>query len=183
MGDMGDTARANYQAARYELVERVRLRDLVLIAYLAVVGTIFGISYSRPNSEIILLSLPFIALGCSIIVSQHNRVIGTLLLYLSNDLKPFLENLSQYASDFGSSKSFKKHSKLSNLYRTLGHGFIILFPVLFALVANIKYAFHSLFFEGLSWWFGIICVIGSFWIILNAHLWRTHVFENTNWDK
>ena len=35
----GDSGRVNYQAAREELVERVRLRDHVLIAYLAVIGT------------------------------------------------------------------------------------------------------------------------------------------------
>ena len=69
-----DTARLAYDAARQEILLRMRLRDQALLVYLALVGTIFGVSLSNQDEggEYILMTIPYIALGVAIIVSQHN---------------------------------------------------------------------------------------------------------------
>ncbi len=178
----GDTARGNYNAARTELVERVRLRDHVLLAYLTIVGTILAISFGQHRKSEILLAVPFVAMGASILVSQHNNVIGALLLYLSKDLKPFLISKSEYAPQFGCSKSFRKHSKRSNRYRSIGHAVVIFFPALFALICNIKYATRLSFALTSAWYFGLLCVIIEALIISRAHAWRREVYNDTFWD-
>jgi hypothetical protein len=179
----GDTARFNYRAARAELVERVRLRDTVLLAYLAMVGTISAVAFGQSNKGEILLAIPYLAMGASILVSQHNRVIGALLKYLSCELKPFLMEHSEYAPQFGCSKSFRQHSRSSNIYRSIAHGLIVCVPALFALAYN-----HDILISLsplpnlLIWFFGLIFSIISIVIIGYAHKRRSEVYDKTEWD-
>ena len=178
----GNTARTNYVVARTELVERIRLREQVLLVYLAVIGTIFGIALENFEKNTILLIIPFIAFGCSILVSQHNSVIGTLLHFCSHEIKPFLESIDEYAPQFGVSMAFKEHSKRSNYLRSFGHAIIIIIPCFVALIYNIHHAISPLFSGGFAWWFALICTVFSIGIIHYVHKLRSNVYKETNWD-
>ncbi len=182
---IADTARKNYEMARIELVERIRLRDNVLLVYLAVVGTVFTIALGATAKPEILLTIPYLAMGCSILVSQHNSVIGTLLAFCTRELKPILQNLhpSEYAPEFGSSKSFKEHSMRSNIFRTTGHAVIVIVPCIVALSYNWQRGFKSPFPVRIVWWFALVCTIFSIFVIRYVHGLRTKVYADTLWDE
>lgn len=178
---IGDTARKSYEAARSELVARLKLRDQVLLIYLAVVGTIFGIALANMERVEILLIIPFISLGCTILVSQHNLVIGTLIEFIGNQIKPELLGLSppEYATFFVCSKVYEHHCTRSNRFRLWGHGIIIIIPNLAGLGYNINHAIKSPFPMGTLWWFGLVLMIISLWIILYTHQLRSEVTKKT----
>jgi hypothetical protein len=180
-----DTVRANYAMSRQELVQRVQMRDNALMAFLAVTGTVYGVSLGTAANTEILLIIPYLGMGCAVLVSQHNSVIGALLEFNTHEVKKFLENLSpsEYAPQFDSSKAFKKHSKRSNRLRTFGHLVIIVIPSVFALLYNIKLSFSSDVFKLLSWWFAAICTGIAIWIIWYIYGYRMRVYNETDWDK
>ena len=96
-----------YKAARSELVERVKLREQVLLLYLAFVGAIASTALSQNNFREISLVLPFLGLGCAILVSQHNAVIGALIRYTTKDLHEYLFIKPCSVPDFVNSSSFR----------------------------------------------------------------------------
>lgn len=179
----GETARQHYISARNELVERIRLRDSVLLVYLAIIGTLFGIALGNSSRVEILLTIPIIACGCSILVSQHNLVIGALLGFITNDLKPFMKSISEAAPEFGSSKTFYEHSCRSNRLRTVSHAIIMIVPCVVALYYNRQHAFNSSFPLGQVWWISFGCMVVAIAFIIIAHNRRMLVWRQTKWDK
>lgn len=177
------TARIHYQAARDELVTRLRLRDQVLFIFLGFVGSLIGIALGVQDKLEILLSIPYVALGCSIVVSQHNEVIGTLIRFINHRVKPVLEAENAYASEFVSSPVFREHSQRSNKFRSTGHALIILTPCLLAIALNWKHAFYSPFPLGPVWWFAFVCSLLAGFIIGFVHLRRQKVYRDTVWEN
>jgi hypothetical protein len=178
-----DTARINYQAARSELVERIRLRDYVLMIYLVVVGTVMSLSLGKQSNNEILLSIPLFALGCAILVSQHNNVIGTLIEFIACDIKPVLEDNSEYAQFFICSNAFLSHSSKSNFDRSTGHGTIIVVPCLVSLIINKNHAVHSPFPLFHLWWISLIFTVLSMIIVYRAYLKRRDVYNTVRLNK
>jgi hypothetical protein len=170
-----------YRAARDELVERIKLRDQVLLIYLAFVGAVTGAAFSVGHSREIALVLPFLGLGCAILVSQHNSVIGAIIRYTSVELSEYLIPHELSIPEFVNSNSFRKHSPRSNFLRSVGHGVVILVPEIIGLAINYNHAIFSPFPFGPAWWFGAVCVIISFIIILVIHSGRQKVYAETPW--
>lgn len=83
---------STYESARSELIERIRLRDQNLIAYLATVGAILGFTFQDgavASKEIINLSvfsIPFICVVFSSIVINHHNLIGKIGEYIATEL-------------------------------------------------------------------------------------------------
>lgn len=175
------TALEFYKAARLELVERVKLRDQVLLVYLAFVGVISGASLSISGSKEVAMTLPFLGMGCAILVSQHNSVIGALIRYTSVDLHNHLMPAKVTIAEFVNSSSFKGHSRQSNFFRSTGHAIVIIVPECTGLGINYTHALSSPFPLGPAWWFGALCTIASVVIILVAHLGRHRVYTQTPW--
>jgi ABC-type dipeptide/oligopeptide/nickel transport system permease component len=169
-----ETARKNYEVAHHQLIARVHMRDNVLLVYLTAIGTIFSVALSiifgakSTNDEIkkILLTIPYLALGCSVIVSNHNIIIGALLNFCSMEIRPFLQNItpSEYAPQFDTSEYFEKSRILTLCFRTLGHGIILLTPCIVALYLNWKGS--SLFSQELLWWLAAGCTLFTLIIII-----------------
>jgi hypothetical protein len=183
------TARTNYDAARAELLTRVRLRDQVLLIYLGFAGAIFGVSLastgvtlSASNHEILLV-LPFLSLGFSILVSQHNAVIGAIILFNTNEINAFLAKHDEGAPEFTSSLSFKGHSPRSNLLRLWGHTIILLVPCIVSLAVNICHVFKPQFPFWTAWWFALACTIGTVLVIFHVHKLRETVYEDIIWHQ
>jgi hypothetical protein len=159
----GETARKNYEMAQQEIQEHLQLRDNVLLVYLGAIGTIFGV-----------------ALGSSVIVSQHNALIGSVESYIVSELEPFLKKIGEYAPFWNSSKSSREYSLKGIWMRTFGHFLIVLIPPIAALGFSWQFGFFSQFPENPLWWFGVFSTILSAYFILETHNWRKRLFEKLN---
>ena len=93
----GETARKNYEMAQQEIQEHLQLRDNVLLVYLGAIGTIFGVALGTNADMKILLVIPYLALGSSVIVSQHNALVGSVESYIVSELEPFLKKIGEHA--------------------------------------------------------------------------------------
>lgn len=171
-----------YKAARTELVERVKLRDQVLLAYLAFVGVVSGAAVALSGNKEVALVLPFLGMGCAILVSQHNSVIGALIRYTSVDLHSVLVPKTIWIPEFVNSNSFREHSQRSNFLRSAGHAIVIIIPEIVGLGINYQHALFSPFPLGPAWWFGTICIFVSIGVIWSAHAGRASVYKGTPWQ-
>lgn len=179
----GDSARRFYDSARQELIQRIHLRDNVLLVYIGVVGTIFGISFGSASAAQILLVIPYLALGAAVIVSQHNAIIGSIGIFLANEIEPFLKDLGESAPQWDTSNALHEYSKDAIWMRSLGHFLLILIPPVTALVLNWRYGFFSTFPEGPLWWAGLVITVYAAHIILKAHTLRRKLYQQTKWRK
>jgi len=85
-----DTARQYYEVMRSEVVEHIRLRDQSLFLYLGAVAVIMGIGFGEPGRLDVLMIIPFLGLGASYILNQHDIHIGAICSYLVSELDVFL---------------------------------------------------------------------------------------------
>lgn len=177
-----ETAIRYYEAARQELVKRVELRDQVLRIYLSLVGAVFGAALGLMDKFEILLALPYLGLGCSIIVSQHNAVIGALIKYSTQEILPS-DDTKGVIPEFTRSKAFKEHSPRSNLLRSSGHAVIILIPCVLSLLTNVHHGLGSAYPLGPAWWFALVCTILAAGVIWHIHQLRQKVYRETPWEK
>lgn len=76
-----DLKRVLFEYSYKEFIERIRLRYLILFYYLAAVSAIIAAILAREVNYLVLLIIPVIALGATIIASHHNAMIGWLGLY------------------------------------------------------------------------------------------------------
>lgn len=175
------TATNYYRAVREELIERVKLRDQVLLVYLGFVGAVLGTSLTKDSWREIGLILPFLGLGCAILVSQHNAVIGAIIRFINEDLKKNLKDVGIDVPEFVSSNSFRGHSRYSNFSRSFGHAVVIMIPEVAGLGINFRHALSSPFPMGPAWWFGLAFALCSAFVIYESHRGRSRVYNDTPW--
>lgn len=181
----GDTARHSYAAARAEILQRMRLRDNVLLVFLAVSGAILGVALRGSGNNEVLLSIPFLALGTAILVSQHNLLAAVLGQFCAHELEPFLKSLepSEHAPNWDNSRTFKQFANEAAKLRLIGHGIIILVPCVLALAMNWDHALNSPFPLGPLWWFGAMCSIVAAGVIINSHARRVDIYNKRKWPE
>ena len=92
----GETARKNYESARNELVQRIQLREQILLFFVGGVATIYSVALGAENKLEILLAIPYISFGTAVIISQHNSVIGALGHFCAHELWPFLKKVGAF---------------------------------------------------------------------------------------
>lgn len=181
MSDRVETARAFYRAAREELVKRLGLRDGVLLVFLGFTGGLFGLAFGTTGDMKVLLVVPYLALGCSILVSQHNAVIGALIHYVNNDLQKDINDSNPPVSEFVSSQTFRDHSKNSNRWRTVGHFVLLGLPSGFAIYINWD-LLHSGYPIDVGLVFSIVtAAIGAVFILI-SHFQRQTIYNQTKWN-
>ena len=168
----GDNARQYHLTARTELIQRIQLRDYVLLVFLAAVGTLFGIAFRTSAEPEILLVVPYLTLGAAVIISQHQEVIGSLGSFMSNELHPFLDSIDDAAPEWDTSKALKKHLTTAIWMRTLGHLILLIIPSLAALALNWRHIYNFHFPEGIIWLFGAGFIVLSCMVINKSHQWR-----------
>jgi hypothetical protein len=173
----GETARKNYEMARWEITERIQIRDQVLLVYLGAVGTIFGIALGTSSKPEILLVTPYLTLGAAIIVSQHNSVIGALGSFVAHELESFLREIGEYAPQWDTSAVLGSYSVRMVWLRTLGHLLLLSSPPVVGLIANWWYGFYSPFPNWIIWWFGLVCTGLSLFLLLESHSWRRRLHK------
>lgn len=170
-----ESARSNYESAHAELISHFQLRDSVLLTYITATGTIFGISLGTSAKSEILLAIPYFSLGCSILVSQHNLLIGSLLDFMTEEIAPFLQHIksNECAPFYVTSKSYKRNAMRALRLRFLGHSILMLLPCLIALSFNFKYSIGHSMLMGFIWWGSLICTIVAFCFLYSVQLLRT----------
>src|SRR5262245_43565578 len=104
-----ETARKYYESARQELIQRIQLRDNVVLAFLVAIATIFGISLGTSTRSEILLIVPYLALGATVLVVQHHAVIGAIGDFLCRELEPFFIKMGHDAPQWDSSQAIKSY--------------------------------------------------------------------------
>lgn len=160
----------------------MRIRDQVLLVYLGAIGTILGIALGTSAKIEILLCIPYLALGVSILVSQHNAAIGALGDFCGNEIQEFLDKLtpSEAAPQWDNSNALKYlHGQITQL-RSWGHLIIVSVPCLISLGVNWNHLFSSFPF-GIIWWFAITCTIIGIFFIAKTHLFRNQLYQKRKW--
>lgn len=175
-----DSARTFYESAREELIQRIRLRDNVLLFYLGAVGTISGVALGGGGvTKEILFILPFLTLGVAILVSQHNALIGSLGHFCACEIEPFFEDSSnsEYAPQWDSSDALEGYKQQAIKLRSWGHTLMILVPAIASLSINYSYIIAPVAF-GILWWSAFISLVLSSLVIYQAHLWRKSLYRD-----
>lgn len=173
----GETARNSYESARTELIQRLQLRDNVLLAFLGAIGAIFGLAFGTSANPEILLIVPYLALGATVLVVQHNNVIGMIGQFLTNEITPLLKEIDEYAPQWDNSPTSIRYLAKSIWFRTLGHFLLIIIPELAALLLNRNhFCFSSP--KSFLWWAGLAFTMISVFILSSSHRLRKNLYRN-----
>src|SRR5262245_55690180 len=128
-----ETGRSYYESARQEIIARIGLRDNVIVFYLAATGAIFGVALGSSVRESILLILPLLSLGATVLVCQHTSVAGALSHYCAQEIGPILDaGIPQW--DASRALDSYRHSAVT--LRSWGHFFLIISPAIASLAIN-----------------------------------------------
>jgi hypothetical protein len=179
----GETARTNYESARNELVQRIQLREQVLLFFVGGVATIYSVALGAENKLEILLAVPYLAFGTAVILSQHNAVIGALGHFCVHEIGPFLKKLepSEHAPLWESSASLHQYSSKALGMRTLAHIVLIVTPALLGLLMNRHEALLADFAKGIIWWIGCSGTGLALGFLVVTHVWRKKLYQAINW--
>ncbi|MBU1099798.1 MAG: hypothetical protein KKA84_05265 [Bacteroidetes bacterium] len=178
----GDTARNNFSSARLELIERIKLRDNVVVIFLGAIGVIFSISLRISENKDILYIIPYLSFGCSLIISQHNSVIGCLARYLVFELEPFLHSINEYAPQWDNSTSLKQYLSKAIQYRSISHVVLIVLPSIFALMLLLEDSLDGSIIQKSLWVIGLVLVAICVDFIIRSHTDRKD-FQNEMNEK
>jgi len=176
-----DTARNNYSAVRAEIVQRMQLRDYVLLVFLGFTGAIFSVAFGSSNRIAVLLALPYLSLGAAILVSQHNMMAAILGEFLSRELQTALAE--EKAPHWDNSSTFHAFAKTAADFRFIGHILIIFVPCIVALGVNWRAAFYASFPDNPMWWFGALCLLMAGFVIWYSHNKRMQLYINRPWQQ
>jgi hypothetical protein len=200
---MSSTGLSYYEAARQEIIERLRLRDHITLSYVISVGAIFSIALNKVGIDevvpILILIIPYLCLGVAILVSSHSMAITNIGAYV-DELAPAINECRKRTSvsagnkapidlcPWDSSKTFKEKGAASSLLRMLGSSCIILMPAIFSQIIGFSH-FHSPFENAtdagtLFWIFGTISTIVAAYILNRSHVARKQsVLYKNIYDK
>jgi hypothetical protein len=95
------SAETYYQSLRAELVERVKLRDQILITYLGAIAALIGFALgpsaqlNAQHSAISLLSallvlVPVLSLGAASMICHHQEIMSVFTEYIANELNQWM---------------------------------------------------------------------------------------------
>jgi hypothetical protein len=159
----------NYEVANEHLMHRLTLREHTLMVYIAAVGTVFSVAFSEVTDFSLLLSLPFVALGVTVLVAHHNLMIGALIQFCSDEIEPHLKELGEAGPQFDTSKTFQRYGRAATRFSSFGQSVVLLVPCIVALGANSGLAFQVRSGLGWLWWFSVVCTILSLVVLLHTH--------------
>jgi len=177
-----DTARIAYQAARQETVMRIRLRDNMLLVFLATVSAIFGIALKTGAQKHIVLIIPFLTLGVTFIITYHNYLIGALHRFCENEVAPFLRNAGvdgddENAPQWDTSDAQENYFNVGEWLKTFGYFFILTIPSLLSLLLWRKQAVAPESPIVFVWIGAIICFLLTVAVICFGYYLRKHHYR------
>lgn len=174
-----DTARTAYESSRDEILERIRLRDNALLAFLGATGLVFGVASGTPPRPQFLLILPYLSLAAAFIVTQHDRTIGCICAFISQELEPFFAEHSEHAPIWETCIFLHRYSATAMNLRFVSHGVLILTPAIVALVWGFSSAAGGLL--RLVWWCATVVTILCLFFLIATHIERRKYYRQTTW--
>ena len=89
MKDAHELAKVYYSAARAEIIQRLGMREQVLLAGVTAFGVIGGLAFAnhRENENLLCL-LPLLSLAFTIVLFRHHWLIADLANYINRELAP-----------------------------------------------------------------------------------------------
>jgi len=174
----------SYNAARQEILLRMKLRDQILLTYLVVVATLLGIALKTPDAYGILLAIPLLALGAISLITTHMVAADHLGEFCSKELGPYFEAPVPpgVIPQWDNSQTFHNYTMTSAKFRTVAHGLIVLVPSIMALGVNYPHAFGSPFPYGPLWWFCLVCFFGVAAIMYIGYQARKEKYNKRIWE-
>lgn len=154
-----ETARHYYEVMRSEVVEHIRLRDQSLFLYLGASAVIMGIGFGEHGRLEVLMIIPFLGLGASYILNQHDIHISAICSYLVSELDVFLNEGEEKVPQWDSSRALAAiHPRLIK-FRYHGQLIILLLPMIVGLGGNHQHMSFASPVSGISWWLGTVAGI------------------------
>jgi len=177
----GDTARTSYELASNQAVERIRLRDNALLAFLGASGVIFGVATSASDRSPMLLMIPHLALAAVFIVTQHDRTIGALSAFITETLAPYLHGIDEGAPLWERSEFLQRFASSAMILRSASHAILVLLPVAFSL-AWTRQDVQSRTLLVVCWWVGLIVGCISAYLLIATYVERIAYYRRANWE-
>jgi hypothetical protein len=131
-----------YDSARAELIQRLHLRDNLLIVYLTVSGTFIGATLANKVGHDFLLILPFIGFGFAVLVAQHDLIVGGIGQFCAVEIGHIIQNINRNEAavpQWDNSVSYMRMRRFVIMLRIIGQVAILVFPGVLALWLNLKY--------------------------------------------
>jgi hypothetical protein len=172
-------AKMSYGIAHSEVDNRVRQRDNVLLVFLAASGTIFGVSLGTAKANEMLLVIPILALGCSILVAHHSLIIGMVYEYCYFELDQFLStgNPSNNPPIIERSLAWERNREGTIRLRSVGHSIILGAPCVVAMLFNWSHSYNFSMPATGGWWLGMLCTMLSIIVMLKMNRDRIRSFQ------
>jgi hypothetical protein len=165
---MAVSEEARFIALGPEIGSRIQSRELVLLSYMALSGSLLSAALTNPNRVEFALAIPYLALASALIGMHHDLMLGVI----SN----FMRELSRTAEGprWHHDPDFLPRALRSRTIRDVGDGFFKLFSVGAALwvtypqlVRTSRTLFTVLWWGGLASGFGICIVVVMTWGVRN----------------
>lgn len=164
----------SYEAASRHFISWFQMRNNVTLVFLTAIGAIFGVAFGGEDMLRVLLSIPFISLGCSFLIAHHNVMLGSLLDFNSKEIPIDLNSDSDVrVPQYENSKSLKKYFKLALSLMTWGQIVILFLPSLFSLTINYSDLYSTELSNQLIWWFAFLCFGAGIVMIIVIHVSQT----------
>ncbi len=162
-----DFMKEAYISARQELMERIKLRDNIIVVYLGALGVILGVVFTKTNSDNLLFIIPFLAIGCSFLISQHNSMIGVISVYITREI--WAKMPKQNFLFFDNSIDMKDFSPQARALRTVGHLVFFALPSILTVGIMAKILSKESEWQILIWYICLILTLGILFIIGKTH--------------
>lgn len=136
-----------------ELLERIRLRDNIKMASLALNVGILSISANQTIDYHLIISIPFVCLGLSYLIRHHNFAIIALLGYRVFDLEPIKNKLYREIGildvpEFELSKTFHNFGLKAIRARGISHLIILVVPCFLSISITMFFFIDKNFIRG-----------------------------------
>jgi hypothetical protein len=145
-----------------EVGSRIQSRELVLLSYMALSGTLLSAALTGDNHVEFALAIPYLALASSLIGMHHDLIIGVI--------SDFMKELSRDAAGprWHHDPRFLPHALRIRTIRDIGVAFFKVFSV----AASLFVTYPSLSGRGfwsllsLLWWGGLLSGLGVIGVIV-----------------
>jgi hypothetical protein len=141
-----------------EVGSRIQARELVLLSYMALAGTLLSASLVSGDRVELALAIPYIGLASSLITMHHDLIIGVI--------SDFMKELSKNSTGplWHHDPNFFPRALRYRTIRDFGVGFFKIFSVAASLFVTHKYAvLHgsvSALLPVVLWWGGLLSGLG-----------------------
>ncbi|HLU69319.1 MAG TPA: hypothetical protein VKZ88_00965 [Fibrobacteria bacterium] len=156
------TPEARFITLGPEIGSRIQSRELVLLSYMALAGTLLSASLTGNNRSEFALAIPYLALASALIGMHHDLIIGVL--------SDFLRDLSRDTPDprWHYGPRYLQRALKYRTIRDLGVAFFMVFSVAASLFASWPGwpGLTSWTLLALLWWGGLLSGLGVVLVIV-----------------